>query len=381
MLDRQELLNELEASVGDFKVTALLGSPRSGKSSLARSLEWQEENVFDLENPMDQARLEDPREVLGELRGLVMIDGFQRQPDLFPILLELAKSWGGPSRFLVVGHPSPALLKAIEEGSGSGVNVMELSGLNIQETGSENRDRLWLRGGLPESFAASTDEESTLYRDAYVQTFLRRDLPGLGIDLPAERLRRFWVMAARHQGQPWNSSAIAAELGVSHPTARSYLNLLSECSMLRQLPALVTKGGKRIVKAPKVYVRDSGLLHGLLEIAGMEALESSPMHGASWEGFALEQLVSVLGLEADEMFFWGTHGGAEIDLIVERDGKRFGFEFKVTEKPAVTHSMTIAKADLELDAVFLVHSGERSFPLRDGMEALGYAGLGRFELP
>lgn len=379
-LDRLEWLRELEASVAHFKVTALLGSPRSGKTSLARSRERPKENCFDLEDPMDQARLEHPSEVLGELRGLVVIDGFERQPDLFPVLLDLAKRWGGPSRFLVVGRASSALRKAMVGVSDSGVNVIEVAGLNVQETGVENRDRLWWRGGLPESFAAATDDESARFRDAYLQTFLRRDLPSLGIDLPAERLWRFLVMVAQHHGQPWNSSAMAAELGVSHPTARSYLNLLTECSMLRQLRPFATGGGKRLVKAPKVYVRDSGLLHGLLEFASMEALESSPLRGVSWEGFALEQLASVLRLRADEVFFWGTHGGAEIDLVVERDGRRFGFDFKVTEKPCVTHSMTIAKADLELDRVFLVYPGEPSFPLRDGMETLGFAKLGSFEL-
>jgi len=380
-LDRQEILDELEASVGDFKVTALLGSRRSGKTRLARSLEWSEENFFDLEDPMDQARLENPEKVMGDLRGLVVIDGIQRQPDLFPVLLDLAKSWGGPSRILVVGSESPGLMEGIAGISTSGVNVMQMGGFNCQETGAENRDRLWLRGGLPECYCAATEEESLLLRDAVVQKFLRRDLPSLGVDVPAERLRRFWVMAARHHGQPWNSSAIATELGVSHPTARSYLNLLTDSHMLRQLSPFVTEGRKRTVKAPKVYVRDSGLLHGLLEIDSTEALESSELRERSWEGFALEQLVSVLGLKEDELFFWATHGGAEMDLVVERDGRRFGFEFKLTEKPGVTHSMTIAKEDLALDAVYLVYPGERSFSLREGMEALGYAGIPEFSLP
>ena len=379
-VDRQDLRNELESSVSDFKVTALLGPRRSGKTSLARTLEIPDGNFFDFEDPLDQARLENPEEVLGELRGLVVIDGFQRQPDLFPVLLELATSWGGPSRFLVLGSTSPALIREVAEASAAKVNVIEMGGLSCRELGADARDWLWLRGGVPDSYFAATDEESARLRDAYVQTFLRRDLPSLGINVPAERLRRFWIEAARHHGQTWNSSSIAASIGISHPTARSYLNLLTESLMLRQLPPFITEGAKRIVKAPKVYVRDSGLLHGLLEIGTMEALKSSPLHGASWVGFALEQLVSVLRLKADEMFFWGTHGGAEIDLVVERDGRRFGFVFKLTEKPGVTHSMTIAKADLELDQVYLVHPGERSFSLREGMAALGYAGIPEFGL-
>ncbi|MFC7339067.1 ATP-binding protein [Haloferula chungangensis] len=379
-LERSDFLRLVEESLGAFKLTVLWGAPRMGKSTLLRLLEWEEENFFDLEDPMDQAIFENPGEALGKLRGLVVIDGLHYQADLLPLLLDRAKSWGGPSRFLVVGRASREMRKQVASITDPAMNVIELGGLNVGEVGFENRDRLWWRGGIPESFMAPTDGESARFREAFIQTFLRRDLPGQGIDLPAERLRRFLVLTARHQGQPWNSSAIAKELGVSHPTARAYLELLTDCGILRQLSPLIPPGSKRMVKAPKVYVRDSGLVHELLGVTGMEGLKSNPLLGLSWESFAMEQLVSVLRLRADEMFFWRTHGGAEMDVVIERDGRRYGFDFQTTDEPRVTHSMTIAKADLGLDSVFLVHPGERSFSLREGMAVLGYPALAAFVL-
>ncbi|MEP4077540.1 ATP-binding protein [Haloferula sp.] len=380
-VDRKELRHELEDSVAEFKVTVLLGPRLSGKTSLTRVLEIPEENAFDLDDPLDQARLEKPEELLSELRGLVLIDGFQRQPELLPVLLEMASGWVGPSRFLVVGSRSTEAIKEVAAASADKVTVIEMGGLSCRDLGGDAEDQRWLRGGIPGSYFAETDAASLRVRAGAVQAFLRRDLPGMGINVPAERLRQFMIGAARHHGETWNSSAIAASLGISHPTARAYLDLLTETFVLRQLRPFTSKGKKRMVKAPKVYVRDSGLLHELLEIESMEDLQSSDHRDASWEGFALEQLVSVLELKSDELFFWATHGGAEIDLVVERGGKRYGFEFKGTDKPGVTHSMTIAKADLELDQVYLVHPGEESFALREGMEALGLVGLAEFELP
>lgn len=203
---------------------------------------------------------------------------------------------------------------------------------------------------------------SARWRRSFIQTFLRQDIPSFGIDVPPERLRRFWILAAHYHGQTWNSSAIAKSLDISHTTARSYLDILTDSYVMRQLPPFVTNLKKRIVKAPKVYLRDSCLLHSLLQIETLADLQANPRYGASWEGFALEQLCAVTGLDLDETFFWGTHGGSEIDLVVERGGKRYGFEFKATEKPGVTHSMTIAREDLRLETVYLVYPGELSFP-------------------
>jgi predicted AAA+ superfamily ATPase len=378
---RQSLSRRLNHSIEHFRVTALLGPRQCGKTTLARTFEVPRENHFDLEDPLDQARLQNPRDVLGDLSGLVIIDEFQRQPDLFPVLRVLADRKETPARFLILGSASPQLMKGASESLAGRVNFIHMGGLNCEEVGTDTRNQLWLRGGFPESYLAASDEVSSRWRRSFVQTFLRQDIPSFGIDVSPERLRRFWIMAAHYHGQTWNSSAIAKSLDISHTTARSYLDILTDSYVMRQLPPFVTNLKKRVVKAPKVYLRDSGLLHSLLQIDTLANLQSNPRYGASWEGFALEQLCSVLDLEPDEIHFWATHGGAEIDLIVERGGKRYGFEFKVTEKPSVTHSMTIAQADLGLEKVYLVYPGELSFPLRGGMETLGYAGIPGFRFP
>lgn len=378
---RKSMTMQLDHSIRHFRVTALLGPRQCGKTTLARSYDTSRENYFDLEDPLDQARLQNPRDVLGGLTGLVIIDEFQRQPDLFPILRVLADRQDQPARFLILGSASPQLMKGAAESLAGRVNFIHMGGLNCEEVGTDTRNRLWLRGGFPESYLAPSDEVSSRWRRSFVQTFLRQDIPSFGIDVSPERLRRFWIMAAHYHGQTWNSSAIAKSLDCSHTTARAYLDILTDSFVMRQLSPFVTNLKKRIVKAPKVYLRDSGLLHSLLQIETLSNLQSNPRYGASWEGFALEQLCSVLGLEPDETFFWGTHGGAEMDLIVERGGKRYGFEFKVTEKPSVTHSMTIAQADLDLAKVYLVYPGELSFPLRDKMETLGYAQIPEFRFP
>lgn len=378
---RHELTRRLEQSIRHFRVTALLGPRQCGKTTLARGFQVARENHFDLEDPLDLARLRNPRDVLGGLTGLVVIDEFQRQPDLFPVLRVLADRSGNPATFLILGSASPQLVKGASESLAGRVNFIPMGGLNCGEVGADTRNRLWLRGGFPESYLATSDEVSGLWRRSFVKSFLHQDLPGWGIDVPAERLRRFWIMAAHYHGQTWNSSAIAKSLDISHTTARSYLDILTGAYAIRQLPPFPANVGKRVVKAPKVYLRDSGLLHSLLQIDTLANLQSHPRYGASWEGFALELLCSVLELEEDEVFFWGTHGGAELDLVVERGGKRYGFEFKVTEKPSVTHSMTIARQDLGLEKIWLVYPGELSFPLREGMEALGYAGIPGFRFP
>jgi predicted AAA+ superfamily ATPase len=380
-IERHTLTGHLEDSLHHFRVTALLGPRQCGKTTLARTFDVPRENYFDLEDPLDEARLRNPRDVLGSLSGLVIIDEFQRLPDLFPILRVLADRRERPARFLILGSASPELMKGASESLAGRVNFIHMGGLNCAEVGTATRNRLWLRGGFPESYLAPSDEVSSRWRRSFVQTFLRQDIPSFGIDIPPERLRRFWIMAAHYHGQTWNSSAIAKSLDISPTTARSYLDILTDAYVMRQLPPFVTNLKKRIVKAPKVYLRDSGLLHSLLQIETSADLQSNPRYGASWEGFALEQLCAVTGLGPEETFFWGTHGGAEIDLVVERGGKRYGFEFKVTEKPGVTHSMTIAQADLDLQTVYLVYPGELSFPLRDGMEALGYPQLAGFRLP
>ncbi len=374
-LQRLISYRETEHSLKHFRITALLGPRQCGKTTLARQFSGERENYFDLEDPLDLARLANPREVLGALKGLVIIDEFQRMPELFPILRVLVDRDDLPARFLILGSASPDLMKGASESLAGRVNFIRLAGFSCIDVGVKNRDTLWFRGGFPESYLSQDDEVSGQWRRAFIQTFLQKDLPSFGIDVSPERLRRFWTMAAHYHGQTWNSSAIASSLDVSHTTARSYLDILTGSLVMRQLPPWLPNLKKRMVKAPKVYLRDSGILHSLLQIETRNQLLSNPRYGASWEGFALDQVREVLRLQPDEMHFWSTHAGAEMDLVVPRAGKLYGFEFKVTEKPSTTHSMTIAKKDLGLDHVYLIYPGELTFALREGMTAVGYQKL------
>lgn len=372
MIDRKVIRGRVQESLVHFRITALLGPRQCGKTTLARGLQVPRENYFDLEDPLDEARLRNPADVLGSLRGLVVIDEFQRLPGLFPVLRVLADRADRPAIFLVLGSASPQLVRGISETLAGRVHFIAMGGFSCAEVGVDTRNQLWLRGGFPESYLAPSDEVSNQWRRSFVRTFLYQDLPGFGVRVSPGVLRRFWTMVAHYHGQTWNSSAIGASLDISHNTARSYLDTLTEAFVLRQLPPYLPNLKKRMVKAPKVYLRDSGLLHTLLQIEDLPALQSNPRLGASWEGFALEQIRHVLELEDEEMFFWATHGGAEMDLVVRRGGELYGFEFKVTEKPSTTHSITIAKTDLGLKKVFLVYPGELTFPLAPQVEALGY---------
>jgi len=381
MLSRSLLEGQLKASLNHFPITALVGPRQCGKTTLARLLDVVPGNYFDLEDPLDEARLGNPREVLGALRGVVVLDEFQRMPHLFPVLRVLADREKSPARFLILGSASPELSGMASESLAGRIQFLEMGGFTCGETGTSDRDVLWWRGGFPGSYLAPTDEVSVQWRRAFVRTFLERDLPAMGIRVASGLLRRFWVMVAHYHGQIWNSSGIAASLDISHTTARSYLDALTSALVICQLQPWLPNLKKRMVRSPKIYFRDSGLLHTLLQADSLEALQSNPRYGASWEGFVLEQLRAQLQLESEEMYFWATHGGAEMDLVVRRGGKLYGFEFKTTEKPAVTHSMTIAQKDLGLEKVFLVYPGRHSFFLRDGMETLGYPDIPNFQLP
>lgn len=373
ILARSFLAERLRQSIADFRITALLGPRQCGKTTLARTFPVPPENYFDLEDPLDLTRLQNPRTILGACRGLVVIDEIQRMPALFPLLRVLADRPEHPARFLILGSASPDLMKGASETLAGRVHFLRMSGFNCAEVGVNTRDRLWLRGGFPESYLAKSDEVSAQWRRSFVETFLLRDLPGFGIGAAPEKMRRFWTMTAHYHGQVWNGSAIAASLDVSPTTARTYLDYLTGAYVIRQLPPWLPNLKKRMVKSPKVYLQDSGLLHTLLQINTQPDLQSNPRFGASWEGFALEQVLAALRIEPGEAWFWSTHAGAEIDLVLHRGGRLFGFEFKATETPRITKSMRIAKSDLGLERVFLVYPGELSFPLDDGMEALGYA--------
>lgn len=352
---------------------ALLGARQVGKSTLARELARRHRRAatfFDLEDPADLARLEEPKTALAPLRGLVVLDEIQRRPELFPLLRTLADRPRRPARFLVLGSASPALLRQTSETLAGRIAFLELGGLTLDEVGTPRLDRLWLRGGFPRSYLARSDATSAAWRENFIRTFLERDLPQIGIDVGSVSMRRFWSMIAHYHGQTWNSSELARAFGVSDTTTRRWVDLLAGTFMVRLLPAWSANVGKRQVKAPRVYVSDTGLLHALLGIETRSALMRHPKVGASWEGFGIDLVTRHVGARSDEAFFWRTHTGAELDLLVVRGSERIGFELKHTLAPAITPSMRSALADLALKRLDVIHAGEDTYPLAPKVRAV-----------
>lgn len=332
---------------------------------------------LDLENPTDEARLDRPQLTLSGLRGLVVIDEVQRRPELFPLLRVLADREDAPAQFLLLGSASPELVKDASESLAGRVRFLDLGGFDATEVGFEHWQRLWLRGGFPRSFLSADDAESADWRNDFVRTFLTRDLPQLGVTIPAQQLRRFWTMVAHYHGRTWNAAEIAGSLGVNYKTATNYLDLLTGAFMVRQLQAWTENVGKRVRKAPKVYLRDSGLLHSLLGIDTLPQLQSHPKLGASREGFAPEHLLRLLRIRDSEAFYWATHAGAEVDLFVVKGARRYGFEFKYADAPRATKSLHVALQDLSLERLFVVYPGSTDYPLDERIEVVGFAGVGR----
>lgn len=373
MFGRLQDRDRLVGLLGRFPVVGIVGPRQVGKTTLARAIAKQSEGpttLFDLENPGDVARLTDPMLALQDLRGLVVIDEVQQRPDLFPILRVLVDRPDFPARFLVLGSASPDLLRQGAESLAGRIVYRELRGFTAVDTGSEALDQLWLRGGFPRSYLAQDEHTSFEWRQAFIRTFLERDLPRLGIDVASQTMRRFWMMLAHSHGQAWNASALARSFGVSDMTVRRYLDHLSAALVVRQLQPWHENLRKRQVKAPKVYIGDSGILHGLLGLVDKEDLAAHPKLGSSWESFLLQEVVSRLGANAEECYFWATHSGTELDLLVVRGRRRLGFEFKRTVAPKMTKSMHISREDLRLDSLDVVHAGTETFPLTEGIRAL-----------
>jgi predicted AAA+ superfamily ATPase len=367
----------LRALLRHFPVVAIIGARQVGKTTLARRIgrAWPGgATVFDLENAGDLARLQDPMLALSPRRGLVVLDEVQRRPDLFPALRVLADRPRRPARFLVLGSASPDMLQQSSESLAGRIAFHELSGFSLDEVGARHLERLWLRGGFPLSYLARSQELSRTWRQLFVRTFLERDLPQLGVRIPAPTLERFWAMLAHYHGQVWSSSEFARSFGVSDVTVRRYLDVLTATFVVRQLRPWSENLAKRQVKSPKVYLADSGLLHALLDVGSMADLERHPKLGASWEGFAIGAVVDRLRARWDECYFWATHAGAEIDLLVVRGRTRLGFEIKRTSAPAVTRSMRTALDDLRLARLDVIHAGAHTFPLAPRIRAVA---LGR----
>ncbi|MCC7518697.1 MAG: ATP-binding protein [Verrucomicrobiae bacterium] len=347
-----------------------MGPRQCGKTTLARQmLKGRPAAYFDLENPRDLARLQNPMRVLEALRGVVVIDEIQCRPDLMPVLRVLADRRPLPCRFLILGSAAPELIRHASESLAGRVHFVDIGGFCLEELGSSRQQPLWFRGGFPLSFLAKSDRQSLEWRENFVRTFLERDIPQFGIQIPAATLRRFWTMLAHYHGQTWNGSEIAASLGVAHTTTRRYLDVLTGAFMVRQLPPWFENVGKRVVKSPKIYLRDSGVLHTLLQIESLEDLEGHPKLGASWEGFALEEILRWSGDR--NAYFWATHGGTELDLLLVRRGRRWGFEFKCSEAPTMTRSMHEAMRDLKLERLWVVFPGATSFPIHERVECVG----------
>lgn len=365
---------QLKLLLDEFPVVALLGSRQVGKSTLARELDPSV--VFDLEDPRHVARLADPMLALEPLRGLVVIDEVQRRPELFPALRVLADRRPSPARFLLLGSASPELLRQSAESLAGRIAFQVLHGLALDEVGVEARDRLWVRGGYPRSFLAASDAASLRWRQPFLTTYLERDLPQLGIRIPADTLGRFWRMLAHYHGQTWNGSELARAFGVSDKTVRGYLDVLVATYLVHVVPPWHENIAKREVKAPKVYLTDTGLLHALLGITTLDDLRGHPKLGASFEGFAIREVTRRLGARADERYFWALHSGAELDLLVVRGRERRGFEVKHTDSPRVTASMRAAKEALKLGSVDVIYNGRETFPLAPGFRAVGIDRVG-----
>ncbi len=369
MIRRSSILASLHNALARSRVVVLVGPRQSGKTTLARELlEEDSVNYFDLEDPASLARLDEPMTALRPLKGMVVIDEIQRRPDLFPVLRVLADRRNTPARFLILGSASGNLMRQTSESLAGRMERILIGGFSLAELGSEAEQQLWLRGGLPLSFLAESDVNSITWRKNFIQTLLERDFPQWGVRVAATALQRFWTMVAHYHGQIWNSAEPARALGVSESTTRRYLDLLTDAFMINQLQPYHANLKKRQVKSPKIYVRDSGLLHQLLGIDSMKSLFSHPKVGASWEGFVIEQLLKTE--PHDELFYWATHQGAEIDLILRRGDALYGVECKRTDAPRMTPSIRIALDDLNLKHLYVIYPGIQQYSLASQVDVV-----------
>ena len=366
MIPRKQLSEAVIASIQSNPVTALLGPRQCGKTTLSRLIAKDFDTViFDLEDPVSVAQLTDaPKIILESIKGLVILDEIQRLPELFPVLRVLSDRPENNTKFLILGSASPGLIKSSSETLSGRIGFVDMSGFTLNETGNDQYKKLWLRGGFPKSFLAKNDRLSFDWRKDFVRTFFERDIPALGIKIPAEALRRFWTMLAHLHGRVWNGSDFARSLSVSEPTAKKYLDILSGAYVVRQLYPWYENIGKRQVKSPKVYIRDSGILHFLLTLEGNNIL-SHPKLGLSWEGFVIEQIISVSA--TDSYYFWATHAGAELDLLLFKNNRKTGVEVKFSDAPKITKSMRSAIESLNLDELFIIYPGRQSYKIDEKM--------------
>ena len=374
MIKRTKLIQQVRKAIRRSRVVALLGPRQCGKTTLAREfLSAGHKNYFDLEDTDDLLRFEDAKSELAGLRGLVVIDEIQRKPELFPLLRVLSDRKPLAAKFLILGSAGPAFLKQSSESLAGRIETIQMSGFSLQEVAPRKLKTHWFRGGFPHSFLARTNEDSFAWRKQFVQTFLERDVPQMGVNVPAPMFRRFWTMLAHDHGRLWNAADPAASLGVSQPTVRKYLDYLDHLLMVRQLRPWHENLGKRQVKAPKIYVRDSGLLHLLLGIQSEREFRDHPKRGASWEGYVIEELFKQF--QPDDAYFWATHNQAELDLLLLKNGRKIGFEIKLNARPSLTPSMRIALHDLKLEKLFVIYPEKINYDLASNIHVISIAEL------
>jgi len=369
MLNRAQLLARLRGGLRTSPAVALLGPRQCGKTTLARQLSSTSKSTyFDLENPVDLARLSEPMTALESLRGLIVIDEVHRHPDLFPILRVLLDRKPIRARFLILGSASPELLRQSSETLAGRIAIVEMAGFTLEELSRPDINRLWLRGGFPRSYLARTEATSAAWREDFIRTFLERDLAQLGVRVPSGTMRRFWTMTAHYSGGIWNGSEIGRSLGEAHTTVKRHLDALSGALVVRVLEPWFENVGKRLVKSPKVYIRDSGLLHTLLGIGDRRQLDGHPVAGGSWEGFIIEQLLAAV--PNAKAYYWRTQAGAELDLLLFLKGQRIGIEIKRADAPKMTPSMGSALEDLELHRLLVVYPGSVRYTLHPRVEVM-----------
>jgi len=369
MIQRAAFLSKINEAFALYPIVAILGPRQCGKTTLARTYiaNGKPENYFDLEDQTDLARLSDPKLALSALSGMITIDEIQRIPELFPTLRVLVDQVKCSQQFLILGSASRQLIRQSSESLAGRIGYLELTPFTYPE--ARDLNRLWLRGGFPRSYLANSDAASNTWRKDYIRTFLEQELPNLGIRIAAQNLTRFWMMLAHYHGNILNSSEIGGSLGIGSKTVRHYIDILIDCLMLRQLKPWFANISKRQVKSPKIYIRDSGILHILMAIQDQSELLTHPKLGASWEGLALEEVIRTHQADPNECYFWATHSNAELDLLLNKDNKRLGFEFKYTGTPKLTKSMRIAMNDLALDQLTVIYPGEHDFPLAENVMA------------
>jgi predicted AAA+ superfamily ATPase len=374
MIERAEVTHLIKTALKRSRVVALIGPRQSGKTTLAHEfLSPDSPAYFDLEDPVSLQRLAEPKTELAPLTGTIVIDEVQRRPDLFPVLRVLADRKSQPAKFLILGSASPELLRQSSESLAGRIEIIEIGGFTLPEVGAASLRRHWMRGGFPLSFLAKSNADSATWRKQFIQTFLERDLPGFGFRISSQAFLRFWRMLAHYHGQIWNASEIGASMSLDHKTVRSYLDILTGLFMIRQLQPWHENLGKRQVKSPKIYFRDSGIFHSIIGANTEADVLQHPKSGASWEGYAIEQ--AIRSVEPDEVYYWATYSGAELDLLMIKDGKKLGFECKRQDAPKLTPSMKTAVKDLKLDSLTVLYPGTQSYTLAENIHVTPLASL------